>query len=90
MKNLSLRVVEFAKSRPLIFGLGVLLLAPGFIFGVLFDVLGFIGWGRIFLAILIVAGYAGYKYVRSEMNYYKDNVDDIVDTARSLKDDLWR
>lgn len=89
MKNLSLRVIEFAKSRPLIFGLGVLLLAPGFIFGALFDVLGFIGWGRIFLALVLLAGYAGYKYVRSELDGYKETVDDTVDVARSMKD-LWK
>ena len=86
MKNLSLRVIEFAKSRPLIFGLGVLLLAPGFIFGVLFDVLGFIGWGRIFLALVFLAGYAGYKFVRSELDRYKETADDAVDVARSFTD----
>ena len=89
MKNLSLRVIEFAKTRPLIFGLGVLLLAPGFIFGALFDVLGFIGWGRIFLALIFLAGYAGYKFVRSELDRYVDTVDDAVDVARSMTD-LWK
>lgn len=89
MKNLSLRVIEFAKTRPLIFGLGVLLLAPGFIFGVLFDVLGFIGWGRIFLALIFLAGYAGYKFVRSELDRYKETADDAVDVARSMTD-LWK
>ena len=89
MKNLSLRVIEFAKTRPLIFGLGVLLLAPGFIFGALFDVLGFIGWGRIFLALIFLAGYAGYKFVRSELDRYKETADDAVDVARSMTD-LWR
>ena len=86
MKNLSLRVIEFAKTRPLIFGLGVLLLAPGFIFGLLFDVLGFIGWGRIFLALLILAGYAGYKFVRSQLDRYVDTVDNAVNVARSMTD----
>ena len=89
MKNLSLRVIEFAKTHPLIFGLGVLLLAPGFIFGVLFDVLGFIGWGRIFLALIFLAGYAGYKFVRSELDRYKETADDAVDVARSMTD-LWK
>ena len=89
MKNLSLRVIEFAKSRPLIFGLGVLLLAPGFIFGALFDVLGFIGWGRIFLALIFLAGYAGYKFVRSELDRYKETANDAVDVARSMTD-LWK
>ena len=89
MKNLSLRVIEFAKTRPLIFGLGVLLLAPGFIFGVLFDVLGFIGWGRIFLALIFLAGYAGYKFVRSELDRYKETADDAVNVARSMTD-LWK
>ena len=89
MKNLSLRVIEFAKTRPLIFGLGVLLLAPGFIFGVLFDVLGFIGWGRIFLALVFLAGYAGYKFVRSELDRYKETADNAVNVARSMTD-LWK
>lgn len=89
MKNLSLRVIEFAKTRPLIFGLGVLLLAPGFIFGALFDVLGFIGWGRIFLALIFLAGYAGYKFVRSELDRYKETAGDAVDVARSMTD-LWK
>ena len=89
MKNLSLRVIEFAKTRPLIFGLGVLLLAPGFIFGALFDVLGFIGWGRIFLALIFLAGYAGYKFVRSELDRYKETANDAVDVARSMTD-LWK
>ena len=89
MKNLSLRVIEFAKTRPLIFGLGVLLLAPGFIFGALFDVLGFIGWGRIFLALIFLAGYAGYKFVRSELDRYKETADDAVNVARSMTD-LWK
>ena len=89
MKNLSLRVIEFAKTRPLIFGLGVLLLAPGFIFGALFGVLGFIGWGRIFLALVFLAGYAGYKFVRSELDRYKETADDAVNVARSMTD-LWK
>lgn len=89
MKNFSLRVIKFAKSRPLIFGFGVLLLAPGFIFGVLFDVLGFIGWGRIFLALVFLAGYAGYKYVRSELDGYKETADNAVNVARSMTD-LWK
>ena len=89
MKNLSLRVIEFAKTRPLIFGLGVLLLAPGFIFGALFDVLGFIGWGRIFLALIFLAGYAGYKFVRSELDRYKETADNAVNVARSMTD-LWK
>ena len=89
MKNSLLRVVEFAKSRPLIFGLGFLLLAPGFIFGLLFNVLGFIGWGRIFVALVFLAGYAGYRYVRSELNGYKETADDAVDVARSMTD-LWK
>ena len=89
MKNLSLRVIEFAKTRPLIFGLGVLLLAPGFIFGALFDVLGFIGWGRIFLALVFLAGYAGYKFVRSQLDDYKETADNAVNVARSMTD-LWK
>ena len=89
MKNLSLRVIEFAKTRPLIFGLGVLLLAPGFIFGALFGVLGFIGWGRIFLALVFLAGYAGYKFVRSELDRYKETADNAVNVARSMTD-LWK
>jgi len=89
MKNILLRVVEFAKSRPLIFGLGVLLLAPGFIFGLLFDVLGFIGWGRIVLALVVLAGYAGYKFLRYQLDGYKETADDAVDVARSFTD-LWK
>jgi hypothetical protein len=89
MKNFSLRVIEFAKTRPLIFGLGVLLLVPGFIFGALFEVLGFIGWGRIFLALVFLAGYAGYKFVRYELDGYKETADNAVDVARSMTD-LWK
>jgi hypothetical protein len=86
MKNALLRVIEFAKTRPLIFGLGALFLAPGFIFGLLFDVLGFIGWSRIFLAVVVLAGYVGYKFVRSQLDRYVDTVDGVVDVSRSLTD----
>lgn len=89
MKDILLRVVEFAKSRPLIFGLGVLLLMPGFIFGLLFDVLGFIGWGRIVLALVVLAGYAGYKFLQYQLDGYKETADDAVDVARSFTD-LWK
>lgn len=89
MKNNLSRVVEFAKARPLIVGLGVLFLAPGFILGLLFDVLGFIGWGRIFLALIFLAGYVGYKFVRSQIDGYKETADNAVDVARSFTD-LWK
>lgn len=90
MKNALLRVVEFAKTRPLIFGLGVLFLAPGFIFGLLFDVLGFIGWGRIFLAVVLLAGYAGYKFVKTQLNQYNDTAQEAISLAQTIKDDWFK
>lgn len=99
MKNILPRVVEFAKTRPIVFGLGVLLLAPGFIFGSLFTALSFIGWLRIFVALLIVAGYFVYKYVRYEMDMYKDAISNFygrgepseskVAPSKSMNDDWW-
>lgn len=94
MKNTILRIVEFAKTRPLIFGVGLLLLMPGFFISALFYVLGFIGWLRIFLVLPIVAGYIGYKYVRSEMNIYKDEISSmyrrVLPEKKTDKDDYWK
>ena len=99
MKNILPRVVEFAKTRPIIFGLGVLLLAQGFIFGSLFTVLSFIGWLRIFVALLIVAGYVVYKFARYEMDSYKDAISNFygegepseskVAPSKSMDHDWW-
>ncbi len=86
MTNTAHKIIEFMKSHRLLTVISLVLLAPGFIFGLLFGVLGFIGWGRIFLALLILAGYAGYKFVRSQLDRYVDTVDGVVDVSRSLTD----
>ncbi len=90
MKNILAPIVEFAKTHRVLTAIGFVLLAPSFVFGLLFNVLGFIGWARIVLALVIVAGYVGYKFVRSELDDYKETVDDVVEFGRSIKDDFYR
>jgi hypothetical protein len=61
------KVREYAKQHPLIASAVFIAVAPNIIFGLLFSVLGFIGWGRIFLLILIGLGYGAYKLVKSNV-----------------------
>ena len=61
------KVTEYVKSHPLVAGVMFIAFAPNIIFGTLFSVLGFIGWGRIFLLVLIGLGYGAYKLVKSNV-----------------------
>ncbi len=90
MTNIFHKVIQFAKTHRVLTAIGSILIAPGFVFGLLFDVLGFIGWGRIVLALLIVAGYVGYKFVKNTLDDYKETVDDVIEFSRGIKDDFYK
>ncbi len=90
MKNITSNIVSWVRDHPVIAGLGFVLVAPSFVFGIVFDILGFIGFGRIFLALLIVGGYFGYKFAKSQLDGYKDTADDALSFARELKDEFYK
>lgn len=89
MSNITSSIISWVKSHPLLAGLGFVLLAPSFVFGLVFDILGFIGWGRIFLALLIVGGYVAFRFAKSQLDEYKDTADDALSFARELKDEFY-
>ena len=90
MKNITSNIVSWVRDHPVIAGLGFVLLAPSFVFGIVFYILGFIGFSRIFLALLIVGGYFGYKFVKSQLDGYKDTANDALSFARELKDEFYK
>ena len=89
MSNITSNIISWVKNHPLLAGLGFVLLAPSFVFGFAFDILGFIGWGRIFLALLIVGGYVAFKFAKSQLDEYKDTADEALSFARELKDEFY-
>lgn len=90
MKNYSDKIIGWVKSHPLITSLAVLLVAPGFIFGVLWNVLGFIGWGRVIIALLALGCWGAYKIARQYLDEHMDIVSDAVSLAREIKGDLYK
>lgn len=83
-------VLGWVKSHPVATTVLVVLLAPSLVFGFVLDVLGFIGWGRIFLALAILGGWAGYKWVKSELASYRNTANDAISFAREVKDEWYR
>lgn len=80
-------VLSWVKAHPVATAVLVALFAPGFIFGFVWNVLGLIGFGRIFLALVVLGGWAAYKFVRSQVDGYKETADDVVSLARQIKND---
>ncbi len=68
MRNTPTKAIDWVKNHPLLAGIGFVLLAPSFVFGFVFDILGFIGWGRIILALVIVGGWQGFKFAKSYLD----------------------
>lgn len=83
-------VLGWVKSHPVATAVLVALFAPGIVFGFVLDVLGFIGWGRIFLALLVLGGWAAYKFAKSELASYRQTANDAISLAREVKDDWYR
>lgn len=83
-------VLGWVKTHPVATAVLVALFAPGFIFGFVWKVLGFIGWGRIFLALLVLGGWVAYKFVKSQVEGYKDTADDALSFAREIKNEFYR
>lgn len=90
MRNNLNNVLGWVKSHPVATAVLVALFAPGFIFGFVFQVLGLIGWGRIFLALVVLGGWAAYKFVKSQVEGYKDTADDAISFAREVKNEFYR
>jgi hypothetical protein len=87
MKQQTQAVIQWAKSHTVATAVLVALFAPGFVFGFVWNVLGLIGFGRIFLALLVLGGWAAYKFVRSQVDGYKETVDSAVSLARDIRSD---
>lgn len=83
-------VLGWVKSHPVATAVLVALFAPGFIFGFVFQVLGLIGWGRIFLALVVLGGWAVYKFAKSQVEGYKETADDALSFAREVKNEFYR
>ena len=89
MKQQTQAVIQWAKSHPVATAVLVALFAPGFVFGFVWNVLGLIGFGRIFLALLVLGGWAAYRFIRSQVEGYKETADEAISFARDLKKDLY-
>lgn len=87
MKTHINNVIGWAKAHPVATAVLVALFAPGFIFGFVWNVLGLIGFGRIFLALIVLGGWAAYKFVRSQVDGYKETADNAISLAREIKSD---
>lgn len=90
MRNNVQSVIGWVRSHPVATAILVALFAPGFIFGFVWKVLGLFGWGRIFLALLVLGGWAAYKFVKSQVDGYKDTADEAISFARELKNEFYK
>lgn len=90
MRNTLNNVLGWVKSHPVATAVIVALFAPGFIFGFVFQVLGLIGWGRIFLALAVLGGWAAYKFAKSQVEGYREVADDALSLAREVKDEWYK
>lgn len=90
MKNTMSNIIQWAKSHPVATAVIVVMFAPSIIFGAVFKVLGFIGWGRIFLALVILGGWVAFRFAKSQLDGYKDTADDALSFARELKDEFYK
>jgi len=84
------KVTGWVKAHPVATTVLVALFAPGFIFGFVFQVIGFIGWGRVILALLLLGGWCAYRFVKSQLDGYKATADDVVSFAREVKDEWYK
>lgn len=83
-------VLGWVKAHPVATAVLVALFTPGIVFGFVSKVLGFIGWGRIFLALLILGGWAAFKFAKSQLDGYKNTADDVLSFAREVKDEWYK
>jgi len=90
MRNTFSNVVGWVRSHPVASAVLVALFAPGFIFGFVFQVLGLIGWGRVIMALAVLAGWFAHKFFRSQVLGYKQTADDAISLAREVKNEFYR
>lgn len=90
MRNTMSNVLGWVKAHPVATAVLVALFTPGIVFGLVSKVLGFIGWGRIFLALLILGGWAAFKFAKSQLDGYKNTADDVLSFAREVKDEWYK
>jgi hypothetical protein len=88
MRNTVSNFLGWVKAHPVATAVLVALFAPSLAFGIVFRVLGFIGWGRIFLALAILGGWVAFKFVKSQVKEYGDTARDAVGFAREVKNEI--
>jgi len=90
MRNTMSNVLGWIKSHPVATAVLVALFTPGIVFGLVGKVLGFIGWGRICLALLILGGWAVFRFAKSQLDEVKATADDAISFAREVKDEWYK